>query len=128
MIYGAKYFNYSHYCLNRLAAAQNEPIYEYFFTKSNGRLSSWHSGELTYAYGNIPAGSSLYQKSDYDLSEYMQECWVSFARSGDPNAPGSSEFAQNTDSTKLMELGDHIGMIDEPFLKLYEILDRYEGE
>ncbi|MBR2761144.1 MAG: carboxylesterase family protein [Solobacterium sp.] len=128
LIYGAKYFNYSHYCLNRLAVGQNEPVYEYFFTKNNGRLSSWHSGELPYAYGNLPAGSSLFQKSDYDLSEYMQNCWINFAVSGDPNAPGSSEFAQNTDSTKLMELGDHIGMIDEPFLKLYEILDRYEGE
>ena len=125
LVYGAKYFNYSHYCLNRLAAAMNEPVYEYYFTKTNGRLSCWHSGELVYAFGNIPEGSSLYRGSDRALSECMQAYWARFALTGDPNGEGLPVFPQNTDSTKLLELGEEIAVIEEPYLKLYAILDRH---
>ena len=130
-IYGAVFFNYPHYCLNRLAVRTGIPVWEYLFTKSNGRLSSWHSGELIYAFGRIPEDSSLFDASDRSLSSLMNSYWLNFALTGDPNGvsngTGLASFPQNTDSSALMELGSSVGAIDEPYLKLYEVLDRMQG-
>ena len=120
-IYGAVFFNYPHYCLNRLAVKEGIPVYEYLFTKSNGMLSSWHSGELIYAFDRIPEGSKLFNQEDRNLSKLMNNYWKNFIVSGNPG------FDENTSNTKLYEFGEHIGFIDEPYLKLYSVLDRMQG-
>ena len=126
-IYGAVFFNYPHYCLNRLAVREGIPAYEYLFTKSNGMLSSWHSGELIYAFNRIPGNSKLFDKGDRDLAVTMNSYWRNFITCGDPNGPGLPGFARNTDSKKLHELGSEVAGIDEPYLALYEVLDRMQG-
>ena len=126
-IYGAMFFNYPHYCLNRLETENNVPAWEYFFTKTNSRLGCWHSGEMVYTFGVIPEDSKLYTAEDRSLSETMHGHWVNFVKTGDPNGNGLSGFEQSSDSSKVMEFGEHTGMIDEPLLKLYEILDRMYG-
>ncbi|MBR3312072.1 MAG: carboxylesterase family protein [Solobacterium sp.] len=123
-IYGALFFNYSHYCLNRLAAENQIPVYEYLFSKTNKRLSCWHSGELVYAFHVIPETSALYDDSDRKLSDMMKRFWVNFIRTGNPNGEGLPEMEMNDDNTKVMEFGDHTGMIEEPYLKLYDIMDK----
>ena len=123
-IYGALFFNYSHDCIHRLMKDQ-EPVYQYYFTKSNGRLSSWHSGELIYAFGMIPEDSGLFDESDRNLSRIMHEYWIRFARNGDPNGGDLPGFEQGSD--RLMELGEEVRMVDNPFRKLYDILDRMQG-
>ncbi len=123
-IYGALFFNYSHYCLNRLSLENQISVYEYLFSKTNKRLSCWHSGELVYAFHVIPETSSLYDDSDRKLSDMMNRFWVNFIRTGDPNGEGLPEMKMNDDNTKVMEFGDHTGMIEEPYLKLYDIMDK----
>ncbi len=122
-IYGAQFFNYSHYCLNRLAAEQNIPVYEYLFTKQNGALSDWHSGELIYAFGNIPPRSRLYDETDRELSRIMHAYWLNFAKTGDPNGAGLPVFPQNPTSQKILRLDETVEVIEEPYLKLYRIFD-----
>ncbi|MBR3345871.1 MAG: carboxylesterase family protein, partial [Solobacterium sp.] len=122
-IYGAAFFNYSHYCLNRLAAQQDIPVYEYLFTKQNGSLSDWHSGELIYAFGNLPDNAKLFDESDRTLSRIMHTYWVNFARTGNPNGEGVPEFPENPTSQKILRLDETIEVIDEPYLKLYQIFD-----
>ncbi len=126
-IYGAVFFNYPHYCLNRLAVREGIPVYEYLFTKSNGMLSSWHSGELIYAFNRIPEDSKLFDKADRNLAATMNSYWGNFITSGNPNGAGLPVFPQNTDSRKLVELGAEVRVIDEPYLALYEIMDRMQG-
>ena len=126
-IYGAIFFNYSHYCLNRLEQENGVPSWEYLFTKDNGRLGSWHSGEMIYTFGMIPEKSKLFTKEDRNLSDRMHTYWVDFAKNGDPNSGTLSGFEHSEDSSKVMEFGTHTGMIDEPDLALYEILDRMYG-
>ncbi len=126
-IYGAVFFNYSHYCLNRLAVESDIPVYEYLFSKHNGRLSSWHSGEMVYTFGVIPEGSKLYDAYDRQLSDIMHAYWVRFVTAGDPNSPDLPLWQVNTDSQRMMEFGDEVRMIHEPYLKLYEIMDRMQG-
>ena len=126
-VYGAVFFNYPHYCLNRLAVREGIPVYEYLFTKKNKSLSSWHSGELKYAFHRIPDDSGLYDESDRKLSDVMHAYWVNFAKTGDPNGEGLPEFSLNTGSDMIMELGDNVGMTDEPYLAFYAIMDRWQG-
>ena len=125
-IYGAVFFNYSHYCLNRLAAADGIPVYEYLFTKKNKSLSSWHSGELRYAFHNIPEKTRLYDDADRHVSDVMHSYWVNFAKTGDPNGAGLPVFEQNRGSDMVLELGDVIGMRHEPYLAFYEIMDEMQ--
>ena len=126
IIYGAVFFNYPHYCLNRLAVKEGIPVYEYLFSKSNGMLSSWHSGELIYVFNNLE-GKKLFDEVDYKLSETMHSYWANFATNGDPNGEGLPTFPQNTNSVHLLELGDQVQVIDEPYLALYEVMDRMYG-
>ena len=127
MIYGALFFNYPHYCLNRLAAKNGIPVYEYYFAKGNGRLGSWHSGEEIYAYDNIPAASKLFNENDRQLSKYMSSYWLNFAKTGNPNGDDLPQWPINQDSVTLFEFDTDIKIIEEKYLKLYEILDRMEG-
>ncbi|MBO7703002.1 MAG: carboxylesterase family protein [Solobacterium sp.] len=126
-IYGAEFFNYSHYCLSRLAKENGIPVYAYYFSKSNGRLSSWHSGELVYAFGVIPEHSTLYQESDYELSRAMHTYWVNFAKTGNPNGDSLPEFREYGTASQLMEFGETTGLIEEPYLNLYDVFDAMQG-
>ncbi len=126
-IYGAIFFNYPHYCLNRLAAENGIPVWEYYFSKHNGRLGAWHSGEMIYVYGNLPQDSRLFDAADHKLSETMRGFVLNFMRTGDPNGEGLPAWESNTDSARMMEFGTSTGMIDEKYLALYEVMDRMAG-
>jgi para-nitrobenzyl esterase len=126
-IYGAIFFNYPHYCLNRLAVENGIPVYEYYFSRHNGRLGAWHSGEMIYVYGNLPQDSRLFDAADHKLSETMRGFVLNFMRTGDPNGEGLPAWEINTDSARMMEFGTSTGMIDEKYLALYEVMDRMAG-
>ena len=137
-IWGAVFFDYPHYCLNRLAVENGIPVWEYLFSGENGRLGSWHSGEEVYFYGNIPepGTSRVYDESDWVLGSLMKTRFRNFAVRGNPNDKGDTEnnegWAQNLTSEDLMEFGKKdgaaaAGMTKEWKLPLYEILDRMEG-
>ncbi len=126
-IYGAVFFDYPHYCLNRLANENNIPVYEYIFTKTNGRLGCWHSGEEVYCYGNIPEESKLYDSRDRELSAQMLGYWKNFIISGNPNGDNLPAWTQNTDSNTLMCFGDTTEIIDEKEHELFAVLDKIDG-
>ena len=126
-IFSAAYFTYPHYCLTRLAAANGIPVYEYWFTKDNGRLGTWHSGEEVYLYGNIPDNSRLFGARDYGLSDQMVGYYVNFIRTGDPNGEGLPRWETAADGKTVQELGETVAPAEDPFLKLYEIFDKMQG-
>ena len=126
-IYGAVFFNYPHYCLNRLAVENGIPVYEYYFSRSNGRLGAWHSGELIYFYGNLPERSRLFDDTDYALEQTIVAYLKNFAATGDPNGEGLPAWTSDPESGRLLELGDTVGMTDEKYLAFYAIMDRMTG-
>ncbi len=126
-IWSAVFFDYAHYCLNRLEVSNNVPVYQYWFTKHNGRLGPWHSGEEIYLYGNIPEKSSLFDDNDRNLSSIMVSYFLNFAKYGDPNGAGLPEWEQNLSSEDVMEFGDNIGMVKERKHELFKILDKVQG-
>ena len=99
-------------------------LYEYYFTKQNGRLGPWHSGEEVYCYGNIPASSRLYDESDRELSEIFCSYFANFCKTGDPNGPGLPTFVPTADGRTVLELGDRVAPVSDPYLPIYELFDK----
>ena len=126
-IYSAIFFTYGHHCLTRQENALGIPVYSYYFTKDNGRLGAWHSGEEIYCYGNIPADSPLYDKTDRELSEIFCGYFANFAKNGDPNGPGLPRWEPALDGSQLQELGERVGSRQDPYLALYGILDKMQS-
>ena len=126
-LYSAWYFGYGHYCWARQAGAQGQPVYGYYFTKSNGRLGAWHSGEEVYCYGNIPADSRLYDASDRELSGIFSAYFANYARSGDPNGEGLPLWEPTGDGARVLEIGESVYMREARSLRLYALMDRMQG-
>lgn len=126
-IYGAVFFDYPHYCLSRLAKDNGIPNYEYYFSKQNGRLSAWHSGELVYFYGNLAKSGKLFTDADYALSETMTEYLVNFMKTGDPNGEGLPVWTDAAGGDRLMGFGDTVGMTDEQTTAFFAVMDRMTG-
>jgi len=126
-IYSAVFFDYPHYCLNRLAVVNEIPVYQYYFVKDNGRLGNWHSGEEVYLYGNIPEGSKLYNETDRALSDVMKGYFANYIKTGDPNGEGLPLWTENLNSSDVMEFGDYIGMTSERKHALFDVLDKMQG-
>ena len=127
-VLGGTWFAYSHYLWSNYTANEGIPVYQYCFTKDNRSLRANHAGELPYAYGNLWRHGWLYDEADYALSEAMQSYWVNFVKTGNPNGEGLPEwqpFAE--DRSKVLELGDEIRMIDNPYNDLYPLLDKYQN-
>lgn len=126
-LYSSVYFTHGHYCLSRQAIAAKEPVWEYLFAKTNGRLSAWHSGEEVYCYNNIPSDSKLYNESDRKLADLFSDYFANFIRFGDPNGEGLPAWEESRDGTNLMLLGDEQKMSTDPYLPIDGILDRMQG-
>ena len=125
--YSAMWFSYSHYVWNRYLIEQGVPAYEYYFTKTNNMLSNYHAGEIPYAYGNLWRHPGLYDEEDYKLSEIMQNYWVNFAYTGNPNGDGLPEWQMlDKDNTKLLNLDTQIKMMDDPNLDIYKVIDEFQ--
>ena len=126
-IYSVVFFAYGHHCWARQAVAAGIPSYEYYFSKSNGSLGAWHSGEEIYCYNNIPEKSRLYDATDRNLAELFSDYFVNFLYSGDPNGEGLPRWEQSSAGTELMELGESQEMREDPYQSLYPIFDRMAG-
>ena len=126
-IYSAVLFTYGHWCWEREANANGIPSYVYYFTRQNGSLSAWHSGEEIYLYGNIPEGSRLYDTWDRELSRQMMHYYRNFIVSGDPNGEDLPAWQASDGSGKVMLFGDQVREETAPYLELYGIMDEIYG-
>ena len=128
-ILGGTWFAYSHKTWSDYMASQNKPVYFYYFNKDNGSLRANHAGELPYAYGNLWRHDYLYENEDYELSETMQDYWVNFVKTGNPNGKDLPKWEQYTpDQQQILQLDTDIKMIDDPYTRLYKFLDKSQNK
>ena len=96
------------------------PTYAYEFADENSArlslptdpflpLAATHGTELPFLWGNligtgIPAGASL-TADEQQLAVQMQAAWTNFAKSGNPNGPGVTQWPQfKTEANLIHEL------------------------
>ncbi|MBI3210463.1 MAG: carboxylesterase family protein [Candidatus Solibacter usitatus] len=89
------------------------PVYHYFFSRvppgpSSARFGAYHAAEIAYVFGNL-AASRPWQNADRTLSEAMQNYWINFAKTGDPNGKGLAAWPKFAlDAEVSIEFGDAI--------------------
>ena len=122
------WFAYSHHVWSRYMASQNKPVYEYCFTKENKGLSTNHAGELPYFYGCLATEPQNYTKNDYELSDTIVSYITNFAKTGNPNGPGLPKWPTYSEKPDaVLELGESVGMMEDPYLELYNSIDKAQG-
>lgn len=128
-IMSATWFAYSHYDWSRYLVEQGKPVYKYYFYKESIGLSNNHAGELPYVYGNLDKNPLAYTRSDEVLSDMMVKYWTNFAKYGDPNGSDVPEWKEYSQSeNQVMGLGESIQMMEDPYLNVYEIIDKYQND
>ena len=130
-IISAYWFNYPDYSWGQQSMNAGGQTYRYLFTKENGYMGTWHSGEMIYAYNNLRPTMEQYPyrytDEDLQLADAMSKYWVNFVKTGNPNGTGVPQWQMDTlGQNKVMELGDNLGMINDPFAPLYPTLRSFE--
>ena len=96
----------------------NDCFYQYYFTKDQpgpDGHGACHGAELPYVFGTMETDRRSYDGSDFDLSVRMRAYWTNFIKTGDPNGEGLPRWEKyGENNRKVMELGEHVGMIPAP--------------
>ena len=118
-----------HQCWSEQAYANSEKVYRYIFTKDNGYMGTWHSGEIIYAYGNVKneRKSYRYDESDIKLSSIMNSYFINFVKTGNPNGEGLPTWDEwDPTTSKIIELGSEVKMIDDPYVFIYDFMKNFD--
>ena len=124
-VMSAAWFAYGHNVWSSYMADEGRPVFEYLFNEKNKGLSNNHGGELPYFYGNLYTQPQNYVPYDYELSDTIMDYIENYVRTGNPNGEGLPVWQDfSKDRTKVFELSEEIGLTEDPYLKLYDILNR----
>ena len=107
------------------------PAYLYYFDRAvpGQDFGAFHSANLQYFYGNLDCNEKIpWEQTDYVLSEAMMNYLVNFMYTGNPNGTGLPEWRKfEAARAEIMELGDHLGMIEHPHREAMEALETVFG-
>ena len=76
-------------------------------TEMGAQLGAYHGSELPYVFGNLET-SQVYNQTDLDLSKAIMGYWTRFAKTGNPNGGGQTEWPSYGPEDQNLALGDQI--------------------
>ena len=110
--------------LEAQAPHQPDHSFQYLFSWASrafdGRLGACHALEIPFVFHTLDQpGAGLFLGDGpppIELSLALHDAWIAFARHGDPGHPGLGEPwpAFDSDRRAVMELGDRVGVLDDP--------------
>lgn len=76
-----------------LCRCNASPVYTYLFSRKLPGIDSdfygaYHASEIPYHFGNLSVIARPFTEEDHHLSRVMMSYWLSFAKDGQPAAPG----------------------------------------
>ena len=76
---------------------------------------AWHSSELWYFFGTLANGWRPFTEHDYKLSDAMSTALCNFARTGNPNEPGTDIWKMTSkDQKQMMIWGEKMPHMGKP--------------
>ena len=104
----------------RRLAPLNPNLYVYRFDRVSPELAQTaelakHTAEIRYIFGTLPPTPD-YDATDTRISNFFQEAWINFARTGTPGSPGKVSWPS------YVAASHRALVIDEPFA-LYPLSD-----
>ena len=83
----------------RLTEKVNENAYLYYFSheppgENQRELGAYHAAEIAYAFDNAHTLRAEPSESDIEMASIISDYWINFARSGNPNGPGLTEWKE----------------------------------
>lgn len=88
--------------LEAQATTGNAPVYRYHFERPAPEdkyhpagSGAFHSDDIEYVFGTLDSRvGAVWPPEDYKLSDLIETWWTNFARTGDPNSPGTPPWPQ----------------------------------
>ncbi len=71
-----------------------QPVYTYLFARPlpGDDAGSFHSSELWFMFHTLDRAWRPFTEADYQLADEMTDAWTNFAKTGNPNNPGSEDW------------------------------------
>ena len=108
-------------------ASASGDVYLYQFSRVRSgiggeRLGAYHGAELPYVFNTHDDWLST-EDTDAGLTRAVMDYWVNFAKTGNPNAAGLTEWPRyNAESRLSLDLGDKVQVKKAPNRSLCELL------
>ena len=105
--------------------------YGYLFSTQSeilrGKLGCFHASELPYIFGvhSKKPYLSWGPKESQEISDNFQIPWTNFSKTGDPSF-GDFSWSNYNDSFELALIGSKVTALRNPFLKRYELIEKYK--
>ena len=103
----------------------------YLFTTQSeilrGKLGCFHASELPYVFGvhSKKPYSNWGPKESQEISDNLQIPWTNFSKTTDPSF-GDFSWNNYNDSFELALIGNKVKALRNPFLKRYELIEKYK--
>ena len=114
------------------------PVYRYWFTLGSPgdrnhsvRAGAFHSDDIEYVFGALDSRPEMaIRPEDKRLSDQMQQYWVNFAKTGDPNGPGLPKWPAyaSTSGWQVMHLDQAPEAKPDELRGRYLFLDSVRGK
>jgi para-nitrobenzyl esterase len=114
-------------------ARHETPVYRYLFTRARAGKPPGHTDELPYVFGT-PTVNGLglpgtpFDATDKQVSETMETMWTQFAKTGNPNPPGTNAWpAYTVAEDRFIVFGDTVTTGNEFRTAQLDFLDQTVG-